>query len=233
MPYSINTKRILNMKDFEKYEELVSLLIKTKLMEGLPTSRYEVFRQKKYFGKSGQPHTIDVSIEVEIAGIKILIIIECKQYSKKKVGVGIVNELYGRIQDIGAHKAIVITPTGFQKGALTTAKSYGIACVIVNDLVGQLLIGDPGFYFEQSEKLNNYLKKNTNKPLPDKIKNNLHLFLPEFNSTNEFCETDKKGYDRFIEYGFTIVEENEPSFTLNANGLINFWVICLYSMNIN
>jgi hypothetical protein len=216
------------MKDFEKYEELVSSLAKTKIMEGIPSNKYEIYRQKKYIGKSGQSYIVDVSIELDLNGLKYITVIECKNYNKK-VSVGVINELFGRLNDIGAHKGVVVTTKGFQKGVIQTAKSYKIGCVIANDLVWIPLIGDLSFIYVQTKNLDNYFKKTTNKPLPKLIKDNISLFLQEFNSTNGFCETNINGFGNFIGHGYTFVDENEPSFTLSANGLINLLILNIAS----
>jgi hypothetical protein len=56
--------------------------------------------------------------------------VECKHY-KKKVPVDDVEEFHSKIDDIGAHKGIVITTVGFQVGAIKTAKARGIALALL------------------------------------------------------------------------------------------------------
>jgi hypothetical protein len=88
-----------------------------------------VHPKKLYVGKkTGHKHEIDVSIELQVAGLSILILIECKHY-KNKVEISDVLELAQRIDDVGAHKGVLVSTIGFQPGALKVAEGYGIALV--------------------------------------------------------------------------------------------------------
>lgn len=115
----------------EKYERLVKLFLEATLSESLGS--VAIFGSKKYLGKSGHRHQIDVSAEFRVAGLKFLVLVECKCYSRK-VGVDEVMEFASRIEDVGAHKGILVSTVGFQDGAATFAASKGIALVIVCDL---------------------------------------------------------------------------------------------------
>src|SRR4051812_3236420 len=68
-------------------------------------------------GKSGHRHQIDILIELTIVGIRLLVLIECKSY-KRPVEVADVLELIGRLDDIGAHKGVMVTTIGYQQGAV-------------------------------------------------------------------------------------------------------------------
>lgn len=116
-----------------EYEKLVKTLIETKLDKGYNNFDFQVFHNKHYVGKSGHNHQIDVSVEFLLAGTKIIILVECKTYSRK-VGINDLLEFVTRLEDIGAHKGICVTTVGFQVGAIAIAKSKGVALVKACDL---------------------------------------------------------------------------------------------------
>jgi len=91
----------------------------------------EVFHRKKYKGLSGHKHEIDLSFELDVAEVKVLIFVECKCYSRK-VGVDELLEFVGRLRDTGAHKGILVTTNGFQRGAIEVAKANNVALVVAN-----------------------------------------------------------------------------------------------------
>lgn len=107
-----------------QYEEFVKVTYENLLEQRLG----RVFLRKLYTGKSAHKHEIDVSIELSIAGLEILILIECKHY-KRKVGIENVLTLAQRMEDIGAHKGVIVTTTGFQPGAEKIASAHKIALV--------------------------------------------------------------------------------------------------------
>ncbi len=67
----------------KKFEALVGDLLRANLDKDLPNADFQVFSNKKYTGKSGHNHQIDVSAELNIVGVKIIILVECKLYSRK------------------------------------------------------------------------------------------------------------------------------------------------------
>lgn len=92
----------------------------------------EVRQGKIYTGRlSGRRIKVDVSFVQHIAGgAEIVTLVECKHY-KRKVPVDEVEEFHSKVDDIGAHKGIVITTVGFQAGAIKTAKGRGIALALL------------------------------------------------------------------------------------------------------
>jgi len=58
----------------------------------------------------------------------MLILVECKHY-KDKVEISDLLEFAQRIDDIGAHKGVVVSTVGFQEGAIKVADAHGIALV--------------------------------------------------------------------------------------------------------
>lgn len=109
------------------YEDAVAKLI-GRLVSGVELVPPGVQRRKKVTGKTGQAYEIDLLYRYRLGGLEYLTIVECKHW-KKRVGVDIVNQLYSIQQDVGAHKAAVITTCGFQKGAITVASKNGIALI--------------------------------------------------------------------------------------------------------
>ena len=108
-----------------KYEELVRDLLKKDFKDD-----FVPYHNKHYLGKrTGHNHQIDVSFEGCIANTNFLILGECKFY-KKPVSIEKVMVLAFRLNDIGAHKGLMITTNGFQKGCFKIASSLGISLLI-------------------------------------------------------------------------------------------------------
>lgn len=92
----------------------------------------EVHRHRTYTGqRSHRKIKVDVSFNYTISkGANVLFIVECKCYNHP-VRVGHVEEFHSKIDDIGAHKGIMVTTVAFQKGAIKTAKGRGIALALL------------------------------------------------------------------------------------------------------
>jgi len=116
-----------------QYEKFVRDIISGELSKIIPGGRSTVTHNRRLVGKSGHKHQIDIFAEITIAEIELRVVVECKFYSQR-VGVDDVLEFSTRIQDISAHKGIIVTTVGFQEGALNVARSYGIALVKVGKL---------------------------------------------------------------------------------------------------
>jgi len=65
---------------------------------------------------SGIERQVDIWVTGPVAGHDISIAIECRDYSSK-VGIKDVEAFHGFIEDVGADRGVIITPTGFTKGA--------------------------------------------------------------------------------------------------------------------
>ena len=108
------------------YEALVARVYE----DLLPTGLGNVLKDQQYIGKrSGHSHQIDVAIEMKIADLRILVVIECKYYNRR-VEVGEVLELAERLDDIGAQKGVLVSRKGFQAGAVKVARARSIALVV-------------------------------------------------------------------------------------------------------
>lgn len=162
-------------KQSKKYEILIRDLLSTKLKKEITRDNFSLFSDKKYKGKSGHEHQIDVSAEIKIAGFLILILVECKLYSRS-VGIEDVLEFASRLEDIGAHKGIIISTKGFQDGAKKIAKSKGIALAIVSDLgiKNEICFESP------------VLEQMRHKNFMENLKHFLRNYLPQNLSHNEF-----------------------------------------------
>ena len=91
---------------------------------------------EKILGKSGRERQIDVSIRRNVDGNEVFIIVECK-YHGTPVGIGMIDELVGKLEDVGAHKAILVSDSGFRKGALQRARSSGkidVVSIVDNEI---------------------------------------------------------------------------------------------------
>ncbi|HVF61004.1 MAG TPA: restriction endonuclease [Thermoanaerobaculia bacterium] len=100
----------------------------------------EVHHKRVYVGRvSGREIEVDISFETSIAGARLLCLVECKCYSKS-VSVDEVEEFHSKLDDIGAHKGIMVTTVSFQDGAVKVAKGRGIALALLtrSHLPGEL-----------------------------------------------------------------------------------------------
>ena len=79
-----------------------------------------VHHKRVYTGRlSHRDIEIDVSFNYDVAGADLLFLVECKCY-RHAVPVNDVEEFHSKIDDIGAHKGILVTTKGFQDGAVRT-----------------------------------------------------------------------------------------------------------------
>jgi Restriction endonuclease len=88
-----------------------------------------VFLRRTFAGHSGQSYVIDLGYEFELLGAAYLTVIEAKHYSNA-VEVGEVLEFVAKLDDIKAHKGIMITTRGFQRGAQKIAASNRVALMV-------------------------------------------------------------------------------------------------------
>jgi acyl carrier protein len=93
--------------------------------------------------KSGHLHEIDIVIETTVAQLDILILLECKHYSRT-VDVGDILTFASRIDDIGAHKGVMVSTKGFQEGTKKVARAHGIALVVTEPIWQTILASSDG-----------------------------------------------------------------------------------------
>lgn len=95
---------------------------------------FRVTHRKTLEGSGGQ-YEIDVVAEFEaLGGASIVVLVECKRYrSSNRIKRDTVMTLHAKLQAVGAHKGILFSTSGFQRGALRYARDHGIALVQVED----------------------------------------------------------------------------------------------------
>ena len=107
--------------DFEKYcFSILDVLYSPKKLDD-----YKITHNETYERNDGK-HQIDVVIEYSIANARNKVFVECKR-KKNSIEIGMVRDLYQKIQSCGANKGIFISTSGYQKGAIIFAKEHGIA----------------------------------------------------------------------------------------------------------
>jgi len=118
----------------DKYEACVALYIQ-QIYDG--DSKVKVHRKKKYPQRisGAKPLEIDVSIERKEfldrdAEYDKLTIIECKDH-KSPIPRSVIDHLIVRRDDVKANDAICFSASGFQSGAIETAKHAGVKLVVL------------------------------------------------------------------------------------------------------
>lgn len=120
-----------------KFEDRVYQLIK-ELLENdeLPISkkRSKVYQKKGYYSKMREDNIIfDISIETYLPNqdkYSMLWLIECKDY-EQAIPVNRIQTFKTQIDEVAGHKGIFISSNKYQKGAINTARSYGIGLAIM------------------------------------------------------------------------------------------------------
>ena len=84
-------------------------------------------------GISGQNHQIDVYWEYKIGGVVHRVAIECKNYTST-ITVGKVRDFQGVLLDVPNLQGVMVTRVGYQAGAVTYAKAYGIGLKIIREV---------------------------------------------------------------------------------------------------
>lgn len=75
-------------------------------------------------------YVCDIVVRFEALGFNFVAIGECKRH-KNPVKRNVVQVLHDKIRELGAHKGIVFSTGGFQRGAIEYATKHGIALVEV------------------------------------------------------------------------------------------------------
>lgn len=119
-------------KPGDAFESTVFRWIKGEIAAGrlwLRKDCSQVFWKRTYFSRERQAGiTFDIAIEVYAPGttdVAVRILVECKD-SGRKVPVDDVEEFHSKLRQVGAHKGILVSTGGFQRGTFTFAKSNGI-----------------------------------------------------------------------------------------------------------
>ena len=106
------------MKDWEKYEQQIF----DKLDKLFPNS--DIKKNQLVIGKySERSRQIDILVKSQSIGRELLIVIDCKKFSKK-IDIKTVESFIGFSEDVGAHIGIMITNIGYSKSAEKRAKIH-------------------------------------------------------------------------------------------------------------
>lgn len=116
---------------FRKYEDAIRRILEERVpghirVEGthLPGEKSEIDRQ------------IDVLLKApHFDNLESTIVVECKRY-KRRVGVGTVDELIGKLLDVGAEHGVLCAPNGFTPSARQRAANARHPRVHLYDLSG-------------------------------------------------------------------------------------------------
>ena len=114
----------LHFLDFSEFEEFSKSVLGRIVFTDVDARFY---RKKKYRSRqTGRDIEADISIEFSIGDLKYITIVECK-YQKRAIEISKIRELIQKKNEIGAHKAVLISNAGFQGGAVSLARSAGVA----------------------------------------------------------------------------------------------------------
>ncbi|NQT78070.1 MAG: restriction endonuclease [Bacteroidetes bacterium] len=131
-----------------------------------------------------QEYQIDVYYEFEQANVLFKVLVECKKY-KGAITRELVQVLSDKISETGCHKGILVSSSGFQKGAISYAKRKGIALIRI--LKGEMLYESKGFGFIEIQ--------------------NGDLF-PETRSKEKVDFEEINNYFNFPDFSFQYIEQN-------------------------
>lgn len=109
----------------EKFESLVvgSLQATNHKLENF------VVTHRKNLSGSGGDYEFDAVVEFTVlCGAQLTILVECKRYSRP-IERKVITDLYAKMQDVAANKAMVFSTSGFQSGAIEYATNKNIALV--------------------------------------------------------------------------------------------------------
>ncbi len=105
---------------WQEFEAIVARLQKS-FSSGLVTTNDKLMGRN-----SGVRRQIDVAIRADVGGEELLIIVECKKWTRK-VDVQAVESFAGVKDDVSAHLGIMVSTKGFSKAATNTAKAKNIS----------------------------------------------------------------------------------------------------------
>lgn len=109
-----------------EFERLVAELLR-EAGRDLPDFRLE--QQEIVKAPDGQ-YRIDVTLRFSQMGAQFVVFVECKDHTRP-VAREDIQVLADKKRAAGAHKAILFSTNGFQRGAIDYAKSHGIALIRV------------------------------------------------------------------------------------------------------
>lgn len=147
--------------DFEKY----CLEILNAYAEKEQLQHFKITHDKKIKTNDGT-YQIDIYATFSALHCDFIVLAECKKY-KKSVERKVVSELHDKLNSINAHKGIIISTAGFQKGAIEYAQAHGIALIQVFDKMLRFITNSAICDEEEYEELK-------------KIKNFQYRYYPDY-----------------------------------------------------
>jgi len=93
---------------------------------------FEIGHLKKLVGASGEYEFDVVATFSAFEGAEFVVLVECKRY-REAVKRDTVMTLHTKLIEVGAHKGMMFSTGGFQRGAIQFAAEHGIALVTFKD----------------------------------------------------------------------------------------------------
>jgi restriction system protein len=92
-----------------------------------------VIQHRQHLAGPGGDYEFDAVAKLTLfEGAQLVVLVECKR-SSRPVEREELLALWAKLQEVGAHKALVFATCGFQSGALDFAQSHGIATITFVD----------------------------------------------------------------------------------------------------
>jgi hypothetical protein len=110
----------------EEFEDLAAELLEGVMGEA---DRFEIDRHTVLRAADGK-YNIDATVRFEFGGLAFLVLVEAKRH-KNPIKRELVAVLHQKMQSVGAQKAIMVSTTTFQSGAVEFAQAHGIALATV------------------------------------------------------------------------------------------------------
>ena len=108
----------------ENHSQQLELLV-AKIQQTLAPNANVVHNAQMPGRKSKRSRHVDVSVRQQIGQYEILIVIDCKDYARP-VDVKGVEEFHGLVDDVGAHRGVLVCPSGFTRSAKERALGFQI-----------------------------------------------------------------------------------------------------------
>lgn len=96
--------------------------------------KFQKVEQNIYLDGLDGKRQIDVLVQTQVAGLKISIIVECKDH-KRKISVGQIDAFHSKLLDIKANKGIFISKNGFSSKSISKAKRLGITLCTAHEVL--------------------------------------------------------------------------------------------------
>ncbi len=137
-----------------KKSELLQHL--TRILESVPGSDAVVLSPTHLVDSSGVRREIDVLIEEEQRGHPLRTMVECRNH-KRKVGIGYIEQLVTKRDDLQCQCVHVVSRAGFTAGAVAKAKLHGVFLSTLSEtedpLWAQWMVGKPVFEYRPFVRL--------------------------------------------------------------------------------